>query len=149
MSLGGGASPALDRAVRRSIADGVTFAVAAGNDGGDACAGSPARVAAALTVGASDRTDRRPRWSDFGKCVDVYAPGAAIRSAWDTGDRAAKVLDGTSMASPHVAGAAAVYLGLHPAAAPAEVAAALMGAAWTGVVGVGDGSRGRLVAVRA
>src|SRR5204863_6263811 len=71
MSLGGAASPALDRAVRRSIADGVTYAVAAGNDGGDACASSPARVPAALTVGASDRSDRRPPWSNLGRCVDL------------------------------------------------------------------------------
>jgi subtilisin family serine protease len=146
MSLGGAASPTLDRAVRRSIADGVTYAVAAGNDGGDACASSPAREPAALTVGASNRADRRPPWSNLGRCVDLYAPGAGIRSAWDTSDGASKVLDGTSMASPHVAGVAAMYLGRHRSATPAAVATALVSGAWTGVIDVGDGTRGSLVA---
>lgn len=128
MSLGGPPSTALDRAVARAIASGVTFVVAAGNDGADACTGSPSRLPAAITVAASGPHDRRPPWSDYGRCVDMFAPGVGIRSAWFTGDTATRVLDGTSMASPHVAGAAALYLQAHPTAAPNAVAAALAGA---------------------
>ena len=139
MSLGGSASAALDRAVRRSIADGITYAVAAGNDGGDACLSSPARVPGAITVGASDRHDKRPQWSNVGKCVDLFAPGARIRSAWKSSDTATKVLDGTSMATPHVAGVAALYLEYHRGAAPAAVATALeKAAAAKAVDGSGD-----------
>ena len=147
MSLGGSPSAALDRAVRRSIADGVTYAIAGGNDGRDACGDSPARVTEALTVGASDAKDQRPSWSNLGPCVDVYAPGARIRSAWDTSDAATKVLDGTSMASPHVAGAAAIYLQHHPGASPAVVAAAVRAAAAGGVIDVGRGPRQPLLQV--
>ena len=147
MSLGGGVSAALDRAVKRSIADGVSYAVAAGNDGADACASSPARVPAALTVGASDRTDHKPSWSNLGPCVDVYAPGARITSAWDSSDTASKMLDGTSMASPHVAGAAALYLQHHPSATPAEVASALTDASAKGAIDVGKGAKGNLLQV--
>jgi subtilisin family serine protease len=147
MSLGGGVSAALDRAVKRSIADGVTYAVAAGNDGADACGSSPARVPDALTVGASDRKDHKPSWSNHGACVDVYAPGAPITSAWDSSDTASKVLDGTSMASPHVAGAAALYLQHHPSATPAEVASALTDASAKSVIDLGKAPKGNLLQV--
>ena len=135
ISLGGLQSTALDRAVSKSIASGVTYVVAAGNDGGDACRMSPARVKGAITVSATDQHDVRPGWADWGECVDLFAPGVGIRSAWGSSDTAVKALDGTSMAAPHAAGAAAVWLGLHPAASPRSVASALKSAATPGVVG--------------
>ena len=125
MSLGGGGSTALDTAVRNSIAAGITYAVAAGNEYRDACYSSPARVSAAITVAATDRYDRRPGFSNYGSCVDWFAPGVAIKSAWHTGDTAVATIDGTSMATPHTAGAAAQYLGANPAASPATVRSAL------------------------
>lgn len=126
MSLGGGASTALDDAVRASIAAGVTYVVAAGNGDRlgrqqDACNFSPARVREALTVGATTNTDTKTSWSNFGPCVDLFAPGASITSAWHTGDTATNTISGTSMAAPHVAGVAALYLAEHPTASPAEV----------------------------
>src|SRR5687768_9678197 len=115
MSLGGGASSALDTAVKNSIADGVTYAVAAGNgnQGGraqDACKYSPARVQDALTIGATNQTDTKTSWSNYGPCVDWFAPGVGITSAWHTGDSATNTISGTSMATPHTAGVAALYL---------------------------------------
>jgi len=146
MSLGGGASQLVDDAVARSVAAGVVYVVAAGNDNGDACSGSPARAPAAVTVGATTASDDRAGYSNWGGCVDIFAPGSGITSAWNTGDQASAVLNGTSMASPHVAGAAALYLQSHPAATPAEVAAALAQNASTGVVDdPGSGSPNRLV----
>jgi len=147
MSLGGGVSAALDRAVSRSIADGVAYSVAAGNDGADACGSSPARVAAAMTVAASDRNDRAPSWSDAGACVDWYAPGVSIKSAWDTTDTSTKTISGTSMAAPHTAGIAAVYLGRHPSATPRQVADALRAAAVKGAVGAPSGTTQSLLHV--
>jgi len=135
MSLGGARSPAIDQAVNRSIAEGVTYVVAAGNDGADACADSPSHIPAAITVAATGPDDQRAPWSDFGPCVDLFAPGVGIRSAWRSSDTATRVLSGTSMASPHVAGAAAVYLGAHRGATPRQVADALLSSATARVVG--------------
>jgi aqualysin 1 len=146
MSLGGGVSTTLDNAVARSIGDGVTYAVAAGNDGANACNGSPSRVGAALTVGSTTNTDARSSFSNFGSCVDVFAPGSSITSSWSTSDTATNTISGTSMATPHVAGAAALYLSANPTAAPAAVAAAITGNATAGVVGnPGTGSPNRLL----
>ena len=147
MSLGGGASTALDRAVSGSIRDGVAYAVAAGNDGADACGSSPARVVAAMTVAASDRNDAAPSWSDTGRCVDWYAPGVAIKSAWATSDTATKTISGTSMATPHTAGVAAVYLQRHPSATPRQVADAVRAATVKGAVSAPSGTTSSLLHV--
>jgi len=131
MSLGGGANSSVDDAVRRMIADGVASAVAAGNgnQGGraqDACKYSPARVAEAMTIGATDKTDTKTSWSNYGKCVDWFAPGAGITSAWiGSGTTETRTISGTSMATPHVAGVAALYLQSNPGATAQEVRDAL------------------------
>lgn len=129
MSLGGSADPALDAAVQKAIASGVTFAVAAGNESSDAGEGSPSRVPEAITVASSTKDDEQSSFSNFGSVVDIYAPGSDITSAWNDSDDATNTISGTSMATPHVVGAAAVYLGGHPDATPEEVAAALTGGA--------------------
>lgn len=146
MSLGGGASAALDQAVQRSIAAGVTYAIAAGNAAADACASSPARLPAAITVGASNYYDAQASFSNFGPCVDLYAPGQNVTSAWATGDAATQTMSGTSMATPHVTGAAALYLSVNPSATPAQVASALVDGADAGVLtSLGAGSPNRLL----
>ncbi|GAA2630376.1 S8 family serine peptidase [Actinomadura fulvescens] len=150
MSLGGGASAALDDAVRKSVASGVTYALAAGNDNRDACGSSPARVPEAITVGATDARDARSSFSNFGACVDIFAPGSDITSAWATGDNASRSANGTSMASPHVAGAVALYLSANTAATPEQVAGALGTNATPGVVtNPGTGSPDKLLYVGA
>ncbi|MDN5745661.1 MAG: S8 family peptidase [Nocardioidaceae bacterium] len=126
MSLGGSRSSAVDAAVQRVIDDGVTMAVAAGNSDADACNSSPSRVPAALTVAASDRQDAKAGFSNRGECVDLFAPGVDITSDWL--DNGTDTISGTSMASPHVAGAAALYLQTHPGASPAAVSTAILGA---------------------
>ncbi|HEY3011961.1 MAG TPA: S8 family peptidase, partial [Gemmatimonadales bacterium] len=136
MSLGGGKSRAVNDAVAGSIKSGVTYAVAAGNSAADACDVSPASTPAALTVAASDQTDRNASFSNMGPCVDLFAPGVGIMSDWNTGSTATKVLSGTSMASPHVAGAAALYLQSNPSASPAAVASALLGRATSGALDI-------------
>ncbi|MAA75175.1 MAG: subtilisin [Salinisphaeraceae bacterium] len=121
LSLGGGNSAALDEAVRGAVNAGVTMVVAAGNDNANACSGSPNRVAEALTVGSTTNGDARSSFSNHGSCVDIFAPGSSITSAWHTGNNATNTISGTSMAAPHVAGAAAQILSANPAASPAFV----------------------------
>ncbi|MFF0479057.1 S8 family peptidase [Streptomyces sp. NPDC004284] len=148
LSLGGGASTALDNAVKNSIADGITYAVAAGNSGTNASSSSPARVAAALTVGATNNTDAKASWSNYGSVLDLFAPGVSITAGWNTSDTATNTISGTSMATPHVAGAAAVYLAGHPSATPAQVATALVnGATPNKVTSPGSGSPNRLLKI--
>jgi len=132
MSLGGGAVSSVDSAVAASIADGVTYSVAAGNSGRDACRFSPARTPAALTIGATSSTDTRASWSNWGSCVDWFAPGVSITSARFGGG--ATTLSGTSMAAPHNAGAAALYLQGNPSASPASVRTAIWDALTVGIV---------------
>ncbi|MFC7989735.1 S8 family peptidase [Streptomyces pilosus] len=147
MSLGG-ADPALDAAVQKAIASGVTFAVAAGNESADAGQGSPARVPEALTVASSTKDDAQSDFSNYGTAVDLYAPGSDITSAWNDGDDGTKTISGTSMASPHVAGAAAVYLAGHPDAGPAAVATALTAGATADRIGnPGSGTPNKLLKI--
>jgi hypothetical protein len=133
------ASAALDAAIARSMASGVTYVVAAGNGGIDAARLSPARIASAITVGAATADDRRARFSNSGRGVDIFAPGESIRSAAIDNDSAVKTMSGTSMAAAHVAGVAALVLGENPDAVPAEVHAALLDTATIGVL-TGDGA---------
>ncbi|MBW3571698.1 MAG: S8 family peptidase, partial [Gemmatimonadetes bacterium] len=109
LSLGGGASQAIDDAVNRLSNAGLFVAVAAGNDNVDACTKSPARASTVTTVASSTSTDAKSSFSNWGSCVELYAPGSAITSAWYTGDTATNTISGTSMASPHVAGVGALY----------------------------------------
>ncbi|WP_433797172.1 S8 family peptidase [Actinoplanes sp. CA-252034] len=151
MSLGGGADTALDNAVSASITSGISYSIAAGNGflglfALDACTQSPARVPAAITVSATNSSDAKPSWANRGTCVDVFAPGINIPSTWNTNDTATNTISGTSMATPHVTGATALYLATHPADTPAQVQAAIVGTATTGVVtSPGSGSPNRLL----
>ena len=146
MSLGGGASSALDTAVNNSINSGVTYSIAAGNSNTDACTQSPARVAAAITVGSTTSTDARSSFSNFGTCVDIFAPGSSITSAWSTSDTATNTISGTSMATPHVTGATALYLQTFPGSSPATIRNALVNNSTTNrITGVGTGSPNRLL----
>lgn len=138
MSLGGGSSTALDNAVQAAIDSGVTFAVAAGNSDSDACVGSPNRVADALTVASSTSTDARSSFSSWGSCIDIFAPGSSITSTWNDGGT--NTISGTSMASPHVAGVAALYLQDNPSATPAAVNAAVVANGVSGVISDPNGS---------
>ncbi|KKJ96012.1 S8 family peptidase [Micromonospora sp. HK10] len=148
MSLGGGASSTLDNAVANSISSGVTYGIAAGNSSANACNSSPARVASAITVGATTSTDARASYSNYGSCVDIFAPGSSITSAWRTSDTATNTISGTSMATPHVVGAAALVLGANPSYTPAQVASYLTTNATTGkVTSPGSGSPNRLLFV--
>ena len=141
MSLGGSASSALDSAVNNAVAAGVTFAVAAGNENQDACNVSPARAANAITVGATTSSDARSSFSNYGSCVDIFAPGSSITSAWYTSNTATNTISGTSMASPHVAGVAALYLQGNTTASPSTVTNAITSTASSGkLTGIGTGS---------
>ena len=146
MSLSGDVSDALDEAVRRSIASGITYVVASGNKGASASTQSPARVAEAITVSATAVDDRRADFANYGSLVDLFAPGVNVDSAWYTDDFAHAISSGTSMAAPHATGVVALYLEQTPTAAPAAVRDALVAIATPGVVtNAGTGSPNRLL----
>ncbi|HEX5724023.1 MAG TPA: S8 family peptidase, partial [Longimicrobiaceae bacterium] len=146
MSLGAGASTAMDAAVRNLAASGVVAVVAAGNENQNACNVSPARVAEAITVGSTTSTDARSSFSNWGSCLDLFAPGSSITSTWYTSNTATNTIGGTSMASPHVAGVAALYLQGTPSATPAAVANAIITTTTANkVTSAGTGSPNRLL----
>ena len=148
MSVSGGMSSALNDAVQRAIDQGITFVVAAGNSGWDACGYSPASAPNAITVAATTNLDQQASYSNYGTCVDLYAPGSNIYSAWNTDDYSMGNSNGTSMATPHVAGAAALYLEGNPSSSPWQVVAAVTGNATTGALSaVGAGSPNKLLRV--
>jgi subtilisin family serine protease len=146
MSLGGGISSALDTAVNNLSNSGVAIAVAAGNSNANACNSSPARAANAITVGSTTTSDARSSFSNFGTCLDIFAPGSGILSAWFTSNTATATLSGTSMASPHVAGVAALYKQANPSASATTIRNAIVNGATTNVVtNAGSGSPNRLL----
>ncbi len=146
MSLGGGASTATDQAVTRLRNSGVVVVVAAGNENQNACNVSPARAQGAITVGSTDRYDARSSFSNWGSCVNIFGPGSSITSSWSTGTSATNTISGTSMATPHVAGAVALYLAANPTATPAQVETALYANATPNAVSnAGSGSANRLL----
>jgi len=153
MSLGGGNSPSLIAEAQYLFESGVSVVVAAGNSDSDACNYSPANAPNAITVGSTaiptgDNTDPRSSFSNYGSCVDVFAPGSNVKSAWIGDENATRTISGTSMACPHVAGAAAAYLSAHPGSTPAQVTAGLVASATNGQVSnLGDGSPNKLLYV--
>ncbi len=145
MSLGGGFTSSVNLAVSNSIADGITYVLAAGNDNANACNVSPASTPEALTVGATTYEDRRASYSNWGTCLDLFAPGSQVLSAYRSSDTSSHIFNGTSQATPHVAGVVATYLQADGAATPAEVAAAVLGAATDGKVRDPAGSPNKLL----
>ena len=146
MSLGGGASSAIDTATNNLSNSGVTVVVAAGNDNADACNYSPARAAGAITVGSTTNTDARSSFSNYGTCLDIFGPGSSILSTWYTSNTATNTISGTSMASPHVAGAAVLVLAADNAASPATVRSRLVNKASLGKLsGINAGSPNALL----
>jgi len=149
MSLGGtGSNATLENAIRNSIADGVVYAIASGNSNSDACNFTPARTPEAITVNASDINDARASFSNFGTCTDIFAPGVNITSSWNTSDTATNTISGTSMATPHVAGAAALIFSANPGLTPAQVASTMFSnATLNKITNPGAGSPNRLLFV--
>lgn len=146
MSLGGPISQALEDAIANSMKAGVTYALAAGNDNQSACLSSPSRMKGAIKVGSTTNSDQRSDFSNYGECVDIFAPGSDIESAWDTSPSATKIISGTSMATPHTAGVLALYLEKNPASSPEQVKAALLAGSTAGKISsVGSGSPNKLL----
>jgi subtilisin family serine protease len=147
MSLGGGSSSSLNAAVANSVASGVVYAVAAGNGNlfgipQNACNSSPASEPSAITVGATDKNDHEASFSNYGTCVDILAPGVSITSDWYSSNTATNTISGTSMATPHVTAAAALYLGANPGATPAQVTSGLLNAATPNTITLNSTTRG-------
>lgn len=145
MSLGGDANTSLDSAVENLFNNGYVMVVAAGNSNADACSSSPARVSKAITVAATDNTDTRASYSNYGSCVDIFAPGSQINSSWIGSNTATKVLNGTSMATPHVVGVVAEMLQSTPTATPQTISTNLLNQASSNVVKSPSGSPNRLL----
>jgi len=149
MSLGAaGSNTTTENAVRNSIADGVVYGIASGNSNSDACNFTPARVLEAITVNASDINDARASFSNFGTCTDIFGPGVGITSAWNLSDTATNTISGTSMATPHIVGGAALILGASPSLTPAQVATQMFAdATLNHITNPGTGSPNRLLFV--
>jgi subtilisin family serine protease len=146
MSIGGPVSTSLNTAVNNAVNAGIFFAVAAGNENTNACTRSPASAANAYTIGSTTTSDTRSSFSNFGTCVDTFAPGSSITSTWNTSDTATNTISGTSMATPHATGAGALVFQEHPTWTPAQVMTELNARATTGVLtGIGTGSPNRLL----
>jgi len=141
MSLGGGPSTSIDDAARRVIADGIVLCIAAGNSSVDASTTSPARVSEAITVGATDISDAQASYSNFGAIVDIFAPGTSIRSSWKTSSTSYNTISGTSMATPHVTGVAALYLQSYPSSKPSDVQNELISKATLGKISLSGAAK--------